>query len=92
LLSQEISAYTIDRTTGALTQPRGFLDSGAPRSVAVDPTGKFLYAADRYGSSVSVYTIDQTTGALTLLSGSAVPSSFEPIRSQLRLGQLDAAR
>jgi 6-phosphogluconolactonase (cycloisomerase 2 family) len=69
-----LSAFTIDATTGALTSlvpaycelpPNPCL---APYSVAVDPSGKFAYAANEGGpipTSVSMYTINPTTGALT---------------------------
>jgi DNA-binding beta-propeller fold protein YncE len=36
-----------------------------PASVAVDPTGKFVYVANNLSSNVSGYTINPTTGALT---------------------------
>ena len=38
---------------------------GYPFSMAVDPTGKFLYATDVYGDRVFGYIIDAATGALT---------------------------
>ena len=72
-----LSAFTISATTGALisagtvqapcAQPPA-PGSCAPVSVAVDPTGKFAYAANEGGfapTSVSTYAIDATTGALT---------------------------
>jgi 6-phosphogluconolactonase (cycloisomerase 2 family) len=76
-----VLTYTINPTTGALTSTTGGIIgtgiSGTPElfnSVAVDPSGKFAYAADggafpagSFGgdSSVSMYTINSTTGALT---------------------------
>jgi 6-phosphogluconolactonase (cycloisomerase 2 family) len=76
-----VVAYTINPTTGALTSTTGGITgtgvNGTPEffnSVAVDPSGKFAYAADggafpagSFGgdSSVSMYTINSTTGALT---------------------------
>ena len=33
--------------------------------MAVDPTGKFLYATDVYGDEIFGYIIDAATGALT---------------------------
>lgn len=72
--SQDVSAYTID-ADGALKQvvcAAGFGCNGAnfaagpgPRSVAVDPSGRFVYVANGYISGVSAYEIDTTTGALT---------------------------
>jgi YVTN family beta-propeller protein len=76
-----VSPYTINSTTGALTSTTGGIIGtgldGTPgfyNSVALDPSGKFAYAADggssvggAFGSSssVSMYTVDSTTGALT---------------------------
>ena len=39
-------------------------------SVAVDPTGKFVYVGNQTNQSVSAYTIDTTTGGLTPVTGS----------------------
>ncbi len=76
-----VLTYTINPTTGALTSTTGGINAtginGTPEffnSVAVDPSGKFAYAADggafpagSFGGdpSVSMYTINSTTGALT---------------------------
>jgi YVTN family beta-propeller protein len=76
-----VVTYTINPSTGALTSTTGGINgtgiNGTPEffnSVAVDPSGKFAYAADggafpvgSFGglSSVSMYTINSTTGALT---------------------------
>ena len=78
--SNNVSGYTINATTGALTAIAGspFPAGSAPRSVAVDPTGKFAYVANSGSLSsddrnVSGYTINATTGALTAIAGSPVP-------------------
>jgi 6-phosphogluconolactonase (cycloisomerase 2 family) len=62
-----ISAYTIDRKTGALEEvPGSPYDVGFPPvSVTVDPTGRFVYVADLLSQEISAYAIDRTTGALT---------------------------
>src|SRR5229473_5842937 len=67
-----VSAYTIDGSTGALNTVPGsaFAAGSSPRSVAVDPSGRFAYAANSGSSDVSAYTIDSTTGALTSVAGS----------------------
>ena len=63
-----VSMYTIDASTGALTS-LGTIEAGfSPDSVTVHPTGKFAYVANDGGDfcgNVSMYTIDGTTGALT---------------------------
>jgi 6-phosphogluconolactonase len=64
-----ISEYSIDATTGVLTQLAGspIMKGDFPASIAVDRTGKFAYV----GSDViRVFGIDATTGALTEIAGS----------------------
>jgi 6-phosphogluconolactonase len=76
-----IVAFAINPATGVLTPTSGGITgtgvNGTPEffsSVALDPSGKFAYAADggafpagTYGgsSAVSMYTVDSTSGALT---------------------------
>jgi len=82
--SSDISAYTINTTTGALTQvscgpvgtpgctgttaPTNFANGTGAISIVVDPTGKFAYAANLASNDVSAYAIDPPTGALTHIS------------------------
>ncbi|MFZ3091342.1 MAG: beta-propeller fold lactonase family protein [Nitrospirota bacterium] len=68
--------YTINQTTGALTAGTAVAAGTYPRSVTVDPSGKFAYAANENSSDISVYTINQTTGALT--AGTAVAAGTWP--------------
>jgi 6-phosphogluconolactonase len=70
-----VSMYTINATTGALASigpPVYTYDyGGSPGSVAVSPSGKFLYVTnsgyvwDLDDGSVAMYAINATTGALT---------------------------
>jgi YVTN family beta-propeller protein len=75
-----VSAYTLDRITGALTQ----LDADAgttgiqdfpcgpgPYRVAVHPDGRFLYVTNGLNSTVSLFSIATTTGALTRIDADA---------------------
>ena len=63
--SNDVSMYTIDGTTGALTSI-GTIPAGTdPVSVAVDPSGKFAYVTNSSSNDVSMYSVDGTTGALT---------------------------
>jgi 6-phosphogluconolactonase (cycloisomerase 2 family) len=72
-----VSAYSIG-ANGALT-PIGTFAAGAnPDSVAVDPTGKFAYVANR-GGTVSAYTINQSTGALTAIGTFTAGSNPEAV-------------
>jgi 6-phosphogluconolactonase len=36
-----------------------------PRHFAIDPTGKFLLAANQESNNIVIFRIDSTTGALT---------------------------
>ena len=62
--SSTISMYTVDSTSGALTSIGMVATGNGPDSVAVDPAGKFAYAANCYSNDVSIYTFDTATGAL----------------------------
>jgi Lactonase, 7-bladed beta-propeller len=77
--SNNVSGYTIDPSTGALTAIVGspFPAGVPPHSVAVDPSGKFAYVANE-GGNVSGYTIDPRTGALTAIAGSPFPAGSDP--------------
>jgi 6-phosphogluconolactonase len=53
-------------------------DTNQPLEMVVDPSSKFLYAADHSdpsGNEISVFSIDGTTGGLTPVSGS--PFTFQ---------------
>ena len=60
-----ISMYTINATTGALTSIGTITAGIRPLSVAMDPTGKFAYVSNSGSDDVSMFTIDTTTGGLT---------------------------
>jgi len=74
-----VLGYAINSATGALSLIPGspFVVSG-PRSVGVDPSGKFAYSANYYAAGVSGFMIDSTTGALTGMSGSPFSSGGNP--------------
>ena len=68
----------INASTGALTSIGAAVASGAgPQSVAVDPTGRFVYVANYGAATVSMYSINASTGALTSI-GAAVASGAGP--------------
>jgi 6-phosphogluconolactonase len=77
-----VSAYRIT-ADGALTPVKGspFAAGNGPDSLAIDPTGKFIYAVNQSGSysTISGYTIDLTSGALTPIKGSPFPSGFNSL-------------
>ena len=76
-----ISGYHIDNTSGAQTPiangvfqfPQSASASNAfvGSALAVDPSGKFLYASSAVnGTGTWVFSIDATSGALTVVAGS----------------------
>jgi 6-phosphogluconolactonase len=75
-----VSGYTIDSASGSLAAIPGspFAAGSTPRSVSVDPSGKFAYVANGSGNSVSAYTINSDTGALTTIPGSPFPTGAYP--------------
>jgi 6-phosphogluconolactonase len=66
----DIAAYAITPSTGAITLATAIGAETFPLSVVVDPMGQFVYAANDTSGDVSVYTVDATTGALTAVAGS----------------------
>lgn len=67
--TNNVSAYTIDPVTGALTNVGSPFTAGAgPRDLAVSPDGKFLYVVNHGSNDVSAFSIDAITGALATVS------------------------
>ena len=79
--SDDVSAYTINATTGALTPVPGspFAAGLEPVSVAVSQNGQFAYVANDGSNDVSAYTINATTGALTPVPGSPFAAGSAPL-------------
>lgn len=77
---ETLSAYTIDRETGELTEVAGSPYTAGDQSIgtAVDPTGRFLYVANRYSNDISAYRIDGESGALTEIEGSPFEVADRP--------------
>ena len=74
-----VSGFSTDAVTGQLTAIAGSVPAfGNPNynccsqvyALAVDATGRFLYAADAYNNSLRAYTVDAGNGALTPIAGS----------------------
>jgi 6-phosphogluconolactonase len=82
-----VSAYTINSSMGALLAVSGspFAAGNTPRSMTVDPLGRFAYVANECISSsdcsvgaVSAYIINSSTGALRAVAGSSFPTGNYP--------------
>jgi YVTN family beta-propeller protein len=65
--SNDVSMYTIDTTTGALTSIGTIAAGSTPTSIAIHPSGRFAYVTNSGSNDVSMYGIDSATGALTLM-------------------------
>jgi 6-phosphogluconolactonase len=82
--SGNVSGYTIEPSTGALTPIANSPFAGFNSvSVAVGPRGKFAYVANQgsspdFSGTVLGYKIDPSTGALTPIAGSPFPANALP--------------
>ncbi len=64
--SDDVSSYTVDPTTGALSETGlAALAGDRPLSIAVDPHVEYAYVANNLDKTISLFTIDATSGALT---------------------------
>src|SRR3954471_9653538 len=61
-----IGAYRIKSGSGDLTQVLGspFTGGTSPVSIAVHPSGNFIYSANQGGNDISLFKIDHSTGEL----------------------------
>jgi 6-phosphogluconolactonase (cycloisomerase 2 family) len=74
--SNTVSAFAVNRTSGAVTHI-GVVDAGKqPVAVTVDASGHFAYVANGGDQTVSAYRIDARTGLLTPVS--QVRAHLEP--------------
>jgi 6-phosphogluconolactonase len=78
--SNNVSAYSVDASTGALTAIAGspFAAGTLPVAVAVDQTGHFAYVVNQMDATISAFTIDRASGALTPVSGSPFATGTSP--------------
>ena len=84
--TNDISAYTLNTSTGALTPIdvdavtsgiQNFAAGTGPISVTVDPSSKFAYVANAGSNDISAYTIQPTTGALTPIDADPVTAGIQ---------------
>jgi 6-phosphogluconolactonase (cycloisomerase 2 family) len=78
--SNNVSAFSIDSSTGKLTQVSGspFGSGSTPVFAVVDATGKFLFVGNQSSTNIYEYSIDSATGALTAVSGSPYGTGSAP--------------
>ena len=78
--SGQVSAFTINPATGALTSAGTVATGYYMRAVAVDPSGKFVYVAATLNFGyVLAYSVNATTGALSPVAGSPFSTGDFPI-------------
>lgn len=74
----QVVAFSIDQSTGALTKVGLFAAGNGPAGIPVfSPNGKFLYVVDQGDSTVFGFSINSGTGALTAI-GAAVAAGTTP--------------
>jgi 6-phosphogluconolactonase len=78
--SEGIYLYRMNLTTGEMTHQSTAKGVSNPAFLAIDPSRRFLYAANesnqflgKKGGGLTAYAINQTTGALTKLNEVGVP-------------------
>jgi len=80
--ANNVSVFRIDASTGALTPVPGspFATDTLSLSVAVDPSGKFVYVAngDPPANNISAFAINPNTGSLTPVPGSPFSTGPNP--------------
>lgn len=83
-LDDSVSAMAINVATGALTRlgpgpVMGPPNTDGPNSIAVHPSGRFVYTTNLLTASLSVFEVDETTGTVNFMSkvplGFGTPSS-----------------
>ena len=79
--SNNVSAYTINQTTGALSPIPGspFAVGNGPVFVAVDMSGSFVYVTNQGDNTVSAFSINPASGALTPVAGSPFNTGTAPV-------------
>ena len=82
----QIAGFAVNATDGSLTPVSGspFSTGFFPRTIAIDPAGKFLYAtisSSFMGTSTDVYayTIEVASGNLTAVPGSPFTAGENPV-------------
>lgn len=74
----KVMAYGVNAITGDIAGVGSPVNAGLDaRSIAIDPSGRFLYVANYGSNTISTYTINSRTGALTS-SGAPVAAGGGP--------------
>ena len=73
----DVSAFTVNPTTGALTAvPGGPVTADQnPSAIAVDTSGQFVYVSNVGSGDVSIFNVDPVAGTLTLQGNTFSPGT-----------------
>ena len=72
-----VSMYSIEATTGVLTSIGKITAGLSPSSIAIHPSGKFVYVVNNDSNDITTYTLDPTTGDLASIGTlAATPGSI----------------
>jgi 6-phosphogluconolactonase (cycloisomerase 2 family) len=74
----KVYAYSINSSTGVLTQIDSDSSDSFPCDVALNDDNTYVYVANQNGNSITTYSINSSTGALTAV-GSYATGSY-PVR------------
>jgi YVTN family beta-propeller protein len=79
--SNDVTVYSVNQLTGALTQVPGspFAAGAGPFLAAFSPSGDFLAVANSGSNSVSVYSVNHSTGFLTPVVNSPFATGPYPL-------------
>ena len=67
-----IACYSVDASTGQLTNIGNVLTEPVPRALSLDPQGAFLYVAGLDSGRLATYTVDSDSGTLHPLEIQAI--------------------
>ncbi len=73
----QVGIIALNSTTGAVAQAGKMDINGLVVGVAVDPTGKYLYAIDSRNNLIYAYSVNASTGGLTAI-GSSIATGSSP--------------
>lgn len=75
--SNDISAYAVNTSSGALTAVSGapFAAGAGARSITAVPSGEFVYVAYSDDGMIGGFSVNASTGALTPIKGSPFPAA-----------------
>jgi 6-phosphogluconolactonase (cycloisomerase 2 family) len=90
-LDHTISAYSVDQSTGILTEIGGSpFPAGTAFGGLINGNGGVFYAPDSQANSILAFSVNASTGSLAPLSGSPFLISAEPeALTSVRLPILD---